>query len=499
MTDATKPDALVSRQAPYSAEAEQAVLCSMMTNPDAGLRGAEMLDDWMFYREAHRRLYRVMVGIVRRQELVDPVTLKAELEAKGELENVGGIDYLTYLLDVTPTAANFDHHARLVRDKALLRRLIEAGTAIVQEAYEGRRRADEIVEGAEQKLFEVAAHHRVGPGFKRVSKLVLAALDEIEAMHGVGRLVTGVPSGFTDLDERTAGFQPADLVIVAARPSMGKTAFCLNVAQHVAIEHGTRVAVFSLEMQDRALVKRMLSSEARVDGHRMRTGTMRDSDYKLMSSAAGLIAKAPIWIDDSGALTPLEVRAKARRLAGEEKGLGLVIVDYLQLMREPEYKDNRNQEISAISRALKGLAKELNIPVIALSQLSRALETRSGKNGKRPQLSDLRESGALEQDADTVLFLYRPELYAKTEEQRDELRGQAEVIIGKQRNGPTGIVKLYFHEQYTRFDNYSAHGEAWANEGRGEQQAIELAPVPAPKLDTRSSVRVVRDDWRDEM
>ncbi|HEY2804904.1 MAG TPA: replicative DNA helicase, partial [Gemmatimonadales bacterium] len=376
------------------------------------------------------------------------------------------------LLDVVPTAANFDYHARIVRDKALLRRLIEVGTQIVQEAFEGKRLAAEVLDAAERKIFEVA-EHRTAEGFVRIKKLVFDAVETIERLHGSGQTVTGVPSGFKDLDERTAGFQPSELVIVAARPSMGKTAFCLNIAQHAAIDQGKAVAVFSLEMSKEALVQRMLTGEARVDAHRLRTGTLSPGDYKLIAGAAGMLNSAPIWIDDSAALTPLELRSKARRICAEQN-VEMIIVDYLQLMREPEYSENRVQEVSAISRSLKALAKELRIPVMALSQLSRAPEQRGGE-GRRPQLSDLRESGAIEQDADVVLFLYRPEMYAKDEIERDELRGQAEVIIGKQRNGPTGTIKLHFHSNYTRFDSYSSRDEAPRSSG-GAHSSISSGP-----------------------
>jgi replicative DNA helicase len=443
-------DPFGGRQPPYSPEAEQAVLAAMLLDADAALRAAETLEDWMFYKEGHRRLFRVMLGITRHGGVVDPITLKDELDRKGELEAAGGVDYLSYLLDAVPTAANFDYHARIVRDKALLRRLVEVGTQIVQEAYEGKRLAAEVLDAAERKIFQVA-EHRTTDGFERLKKLLWPTMERIESLHGAGQTITGVASGFKDLDERTAGFQPSDLIIVAARPSMGKTAFCLNVAQHAAIERSVGVAIFSLEMSKEAIVQRLLTSEARVDAHRLRSGTLRDADYKLLASAAGILSSAAIWIDDSPSLTPLELRSKARRIKAEQD-IGLIIVDYLQLMREPEYTDNRVQEISAISRSLKALSKELHVPVVALSQLSRAPEQRGGES-RRPQLSDLRESGAIEQDADVVLFIYRPEMYAKDEVEREELRGQTEVIIGKQRNGPTGTVKLYFHNTYTRFDN----------------------------------------------
>jgi len=454
-------DPFGGRQPPYSPEAEQAVLGAMLLDADAALRAAETLEDWMFYKEGHRRLFRVMIGMTRHGGVVDPITLKEELERKGELDAAGGVEYLSYLLDAVPTAANFDYHAKIVRDKALLRRLVEVGTQIVQEAFDGKRLAAEVLDAAERKIFEVA-EHRTAVGFERLKKLLWPTMERIESLHGAGQTITGVASGFKDLDERTAGFQPSDLVIVAARPAMGKTAFCLNVAQHAAIEHNTGVAIFSLEMSREGIVQRLLTSEARVDAHRLRSGTLRDADYKLLAGAAGILSSAPIWIDDSASLTPLELRSKARRIKAEQD-VGLIMVDYLQLMREPEYSENRVQEISAISRSLKALAKELHVPVIALSQLSRAPEQRGGE-GRRPQLSDLRESGAIEQDADVVLFIYRAEMYAKPEE-RDEVAGQAEVIIGKQRNGPTGMVKLFFHNQYTRFDNYSAREPVESGDG----------------------------------
>jgi replicative DNA helicase len=456
----TQPaDPFSARAAPASAEAELAVLSAMVQSNDAALRATEILDDWMFYAESHRRVFRAMVAIVRRGGAADPITLKDELQRRGDLEAVG-LDYLATLVDFVPTAANFDYHATIVRDKAILRRLIEVGTEIVHDAYAGKQRAAEVLDHAERRIFTLAEQRSV-EGFVRLKQLLWPTMERIEALHGAGQAITGVPSGFKDLDERTAGFQPADLVIVAARPSMGKTAFCLNVAQHAAIESGVGVAIFSLEMSKEAIVQRLLTSEARVDAHRLRSGTLRDGDYKLLATAAGVLTSAPIWMDDSAALTPLELRSKARRIKAEHD-VGLVIVDYLQLMREPEVAENRVQEISAISRALKALAKELSVPVVALSQLSRAPEQRGGES-RRPQLSDLRESGAIEQDADVVLFIYRPEMYAKDETERDELRGQAEVIIGKQRNGPTGTVKLFFHSTYTRFDNYSTREAAIAD------------------------------------
>ncbi len=462
---ATPPDAFGGRQPPYSAEAEQAVLGAMILDGDAALRGTELLDDAMFYREGHRRLFRAMHGIIERGGVIDPVTLRDEVDRRGELEGVGGIEYLSYLLDVVPTAANIDYHAKIVRDKALLRRLIEAATGIVQEAYEAKRLADEVLDSAEQRIFLVSETRKT-EGFVRLKELLWPTMERIESLHAGGQSITGVPSGFADLDDKTAGFQNADLVIVAARPSMGKTALCLNIAQHAAIEKGIPVAIFSLEMAKAQLVQRLLTSEARVDAHRLRQGMLKDADYALLARAAGILSSAPIWIDDSAAMTPLELRSKARRIKAEHN-VGLIIVDYLQLMRSPDQAENRVQEISAISRALKALAKELDVPVVALSQLSRAPEQRGGEH-RRPQLSDLRESGAIEQDADVVLFIYREEMYSGTEDPKtgENIEGQAEVIIGKQRNGPTGTIKLHFHKAYTRFDNYSVRDSEAGGNGR---------------------------------
>ena len=453
-TTAKESDVFGGRQPPYVVEAEQAVLAAMLLDAEAALSGAALLDDSMFYREGHRRLFRAMKAIIERGGVVDPVTLKEEVDRRGELEAVGGIEYLSYLLDVVPTAANLDYHAKIVRDKAMLRRLIEAATGIVQEAYEGKRLADEVLDSAEQRIFEVSETRKT-EGFVRLKELLWPTMERIESLHAGGQSITGVASGFKDLDDKTAGFQQADLVIVAGRPAMGKTAFCLNVAQHAAIEKNVPVAIFSLEMSKAQLVQRLLTAEARVDAHRLRQGMLKDADYALLARAAGLLSSAPIWIDDSAALTPLELRSKARRIKAEQN-VGLLIVDYLQLMRSPEQAENRVQEISAISRALKALAKELNVPVLALSQLSRAPEQRGGEH-RRPQLSDLRESGAIEQDADVVLFVYREEMYSGIEDPKtgENIEGQAEVIIGKQRNGPTGTIKLHFHKAYTRFDNYS--------------------------------------------
>jgi replicative DNA helicase len=444
------------RRPPYSEDAEQAVIAAMLMDADAIMRAAEHVDDTMFYREGHRRIFRAMIAVTERGEVVDPLTLADELGRRGELEASGGKDYLGFLTDAIPTSANVEYHAKIVREKALLRRLIEVSTSIVTEAFEGRTTAADLLDEAESKIFQVS-QAQGNQGFTRIKELLWPAMERIEAVSREGRSVTGVASGFRDLDEMTSGFQPADLVIVAARPSMGKTAFTLNIAQHAAIEHSIPVAFFSLEMSKDSLVQRMLTSEARIDAQTLRKGKLRDDDFPRLARAAGILSHAPVYIDDTPGITILEMRSKARRLKADV-GVGLVIVDYLQLMSGPANSENRQQEVSQISRGLKALAKELSVPVIALSQLSRAVEQRAGSEKGRPVLSDLRESGAIEQDADLIMFLFREEVYAERENgilKDPALEGKAEVIIGKQRNGPIGVVPLFFHKQYTRFESAS--------------------------------------------
>jgi replicative DNA helicase len=446
-------DPYTERRPPYSQDAEEAVLSAMLIDQDAVMRAVELLDDTMFYAERNRRIYRGMIAIAERGGVIDPLTLSEELARRGELEASGGKEYVGYLVDAVPTAANISYHAEIVREKALLRRLIEVSTTIVQEAFEGRSTANELLDEAESKIFQVA-ETRQKDGFTRIKELLWPTMERIEALQKGGKTITGVPSGFNDLDEMTSGFQSSDLVIVAARPSMGKTAFTLNIAQHAAIEANIPVAFFSLEMSKDSLVQRMLTSEARVDAQRLRKGQLRDDDFPRMARAAGILSSAPIWIDDTPGITLLEMRSKARRLKAES-GVGMIIVDYLQLMQGPANSESRQQEVSQISRGLKALAKELSVPVVALSQLSRAPEQRTGDN-KRPQLSDLRESGAIEQDADLIMFLFRQEFYdGPQDKDGNSIEGKAEVIVGKQRNGPTGTVNLYFHKQYTRFENYT--------------------------------------------
>ncbi len=453
MTPAPAIDLTHDRQPPYSEDAEVAVLSAMLMDQDAILRAIEILDDTMFYAERNRRIFRAMAAITQQGVVVDPLTVAEELTRRGELAAAGGKEYIGFLVDAVPTAANVEYHAKIVREKALMRSLIQVSTGIVTDAFAGQHTAAELLDAAESRIFQVS-QQRQNEGFTRLKELMWPAMERIEALQRGGKQITGVATGFTDLDELTSGFQNSDLVIVAARPSMGKTAFTLNVAQHAAIENNVPVAFFSLEMSKEALVQRLLTSEARVDAQRLRKATLRDDDLPRLARAAGILSSAPIWIDDTPGLGLLEMRSKARRLK-VEANIGLVVVDYLQLMQGPTNAESRQQEVSQISRGLKALAKELAVPVVALSQLSRAPELRTGEN-KRPQLSDLRESGAIEQDADLIMFLYRQEFYdGPTDRDGNSIEGKAEVAVGKQRNGPTGLVNLYFHKQYTRFENYT--------------------------------------------
>ncbi len=442
------------RSVPWSPEAEQAVLGAMILDQDAALTAVQLVDHTMFYKDAHRRLFRALHSLTENRVVIDHITLRDELIRRNELDLVGGVEYLAELVDSVATAANLEHHARIVRDKATLRGLIEASTGIIQEAYEGRRHANELLDEAEGRIFRISQHRR-REEFVRLKEMLWDAMERIESLHRGGVAITGVPSGFPDLDNLTSGFQKSELVIVAARPSMGKTAFCLNIASNAA-QQGRGVAIFSLEMSKDALVQRLLCSAAGIDSQAVRQGRIKESDYPRIARATGILQNAPIWIDDTPALTLLEMRGKARRLRAESD-IGLIMVDYLQLMRSPEYSENRVQEISDISRSLKALARELEVPVLALSQLSRASEQRGGD--RTPMLSDLRDSGAIEQDADVVIFIHRPEMYKdlreKAEAQGTSVDGLAEIHLAKHRNGPTGNFRLYFHKAFTRFDSYS--------------------------------------------
>jgi len=430
----------------------------MLIDQDAILRATEHVDDTMFYREANRRIVRSMARLFQRGQVIDPVTISEELNKTDELESVGGMTYIAELLDAVPTAANIEYHARIVRERALLRRLIEASSSIIQDAYaSGERTVEEVLDEAEQRIFQVAQSHDRG-GFVWIKKILYPTFERIEQLQAAKGGLTGVPTGFHGLDEKTGGFQKGDLVIVASRPSMGKTALVTGIGLHAAIISRVPVALFSLEMSKEQLVQRMLCSEALVDLGRLLRGRLSDDDYVQLAQAAGHLNTAPIWIDDSGSLNVLEMRAKARRLKADQPDLGLIVIDYIQLMNAAAAAENRQQEVSAISRGLKALAKELAVPIIALSQLSRAPEQRADH---RPQLSDLRESGSLEQDADLVMFLYRPEYYVSDREaEQNDLRGKAELIIGKQRNGPTGQVDLYFRRECARFESLSDRIEA---------------------------------------
>ncbi|HWV57991.1 MAG TPA: replicative DNA helicase [Longimicrobiales bacterium] len=448
------------RAVPYAPEAEIGVLGGMLIDGDAVTRALEILDDTMFYREANRRIFRAMARLFQRGQVIDPITLGEELKQSQELDDVGGLAYLSELLDAVPTAANIEYHARIVRERALLRRLIDAASHIVRDAYDmGGRTIEEILDTAEQRVFQIAQAHDRG-GFVWIKKILYPTFERIEQIQAAKGGLTGIGTGFPDLDEKTGGYQRGDLIILAARPSMGKTAFVINTALHAAIYRKAPVAVFSLEMSKEQLVQRMLCAEALVDLGRLLRGRLTDDDYVRLAQAAGHLNTAPIWIDDSGALSVMEMRAKARRLKADHPELGLIVVDYIQLMSASTQAENRQQEVSSISRGLKALAKELDVAIIALSQLSRAPEQRADH---RPQLSDLRESGALEQDADLVMFLYRPEYYVTpAEAQERDLVGKAELIIGKQRNGPTGIVDLYFRKECTRFESMTRHDSDFA-------------------------------------
>jgi replicative DNA helicase len=444
------PAAVYDREPPYSIVAEVSVLGGAFLDPDALTRIVEDLNDSMFFREANRRVFRTMVRLYERQEAIDPVTVSEELSRTGELDSVGGMDYLGELLEAVPTAANIEYHARIVREKALMRRLIDAATSIIQDVYEpGERDIKQIMDEAESRVFKVA-QSQDREGFVWIKEILWPTFERIEKLQDQGSGITGVPTGFAHLDRMTTGLQAGDLIIVAARPSMGKTSWVMNVAQSAAIEHEVPVAIFSLEMSKEQLVQRLLCSEGRVDAQRLRRGNLGSEEFQRLAQAAGHLNTAPLWIDDSPGLTVLEMRAKARRLKAENENLGLVIVDYLQLMAGSGRTESRTQEVSEISRGLKALARELEVPVIALSQLSRAPEARTDK---RPMLSDLRESGSIEQDADLVMFLFRPEYYfGPTDKDGNSIEGRSELIVSKQRNGPTGVVNLFFHKAYTRFD-----------------------------------------------
>jgi replicative DNA helicase len=440
------PEAVaVDRPLPHNLEAERSVLGAILIHNDAFNSAAEVLKPRDFFRDAHRRIFEKMVQLSERGNAIDFVTLKEELSRSGELDEVGGPAYIAALVDGLPHATNIEYYARIVREKSTLRNLIYSANKILANAYEAEQEPNQILDEAEQSIFAIA-EDRVRAGFVSMRALAHASFETIERAHERKQLITGVPSGFADLDELTAGFQPGDLVIIAARPSVGKTALALNVAQHVGTKTGRTVGIFSLEMSKEQLFLRMLTSEARIDSHRLRTGFLVESDWGRLSHALGTLSEAKIYIDDTPNIGVLEMRAKSRRLAAEH-GLDMLVIDYIQLMQGRGRFENRTLEVASISRSLKGLAKELSVPVIVISQLSRAPEARSDH---RPLLSDLRESGALEQDADVVVMLFRPDQYPDVKPEDENI---AELNVAKQRNGPTGLVRLAFLKQETRFGN----------------------------------------------
>jgi replicative DNA helicase len=440
-------DLLAQRLPPQSLEAEVSVLGGILLENEALTRVLELIREGDFYRESHRKIFSAILELFERNEPADLITLSEALRRRGDFEEVGGIEYLNSLVNSVPTAANISYYAKIIKEKSILRKLIHRATEIISQGYGAAGDVDDFLDRAEHSIFEIS-EDRVRPSFHPIKDIIKSSFKTIEKLYEKRQLITGVATGFTRLDELTSGLQPSDLIIVAGRPSMGKTALALNIAQHAAVEAQVPAAIFSLEMAKEQLALRMLCSEAKVDAHRLRGGFLGESDWPKLTRAAGNLSEAPIFIDDTPALTALEMRAKSRRLKLEHN-LGLIIVDYLQLMRGRADSDTREQEISDISRSLKSLAKELSVPVVALSQLNRRVEERGDR---RPQLADLRESGAIEQDADVIIFLYRDEVYNKS----DDNKGKAEVIIGKQRNGPTGKFELAFLDKYTCFENLSS-------------------------------------------
>lgn len=434
----------LERALPHSLEAERTVLGAILIENEAFHHAAEVLKENDFYRDAHRRIYAKMAALSARGDAIDLVTLKEEVSRAGELDKVGGVGYLSSLVEGVPRATNVAYYSKIVKDKSVLRNLISAANRISQSCFGDVEETQMVLDEAEKSIFEIA-EGAIRSGFEPVSEIVKKTFKQIDELSEKRELVSGIPTGFVEFDEMTSGLQRSDLVIVAARPAMGKTSLCMNIAQHVGLKTNGTVGVFSLEMSKEALVLRMLCGEARVDMHKLRSGFLSERDWAKLVQSVSDLSQAKVFIDDTPSISVMEMRAKARRLK-LEYGLDLLVVDYLQLMQGRGRFENRTQEIASISRALKGLAKELNVPVVALSQLSRAPESRGDH---RPQLSDLRESGALEQDADVVVFIYREEEYSATPDNR----GIAEIIIGKQRNGPTGVIKMAFIKEYTRFEN----------------------------------------------
>jgi replicative DNA helicase len=435
---------------PQALEAEQAVLGSMLTSKEAVSKAMQWVSADQFYKDAHVRIFSCMVNLFEKGEPIDAISVVDRLKKKKDIESVGGAYYITGLAESVPTTANVEYYAKIVLEKHTLRRLIQVSHEVSKEAFEDAQDVDDILDSAESAIFNIS-EKRLRGGFEHIDPILQNTFEELDKIATNPGIVTGVPSGLMDLDAITSGFHSGELIIVAGRPGMGKTALALTMGRNTAVMDKTGVGIFSLEMANHQLAMRLLCAEGRVDSHLVRTGKLPKSQWKNLSIAVGQLAEAPIYLDDTAAMSVLEVRAKARRLKAEHD-VGLLIVDYIQLMTGPKGAESRQQEISQISRSLKALAKEIEVPVIGLSQLSRAVESRSDR---RPQLSDLRESGAIEQDADVVIFLYRPWVYSQEEDDR----GKATIIVAKQRNGPTGTIEATFIDRFARFENIAAFAE----------------------------------------
>lgn len=450
-------DPIMDRVPPHNNEAEQAVIGAIFLDPTTLITASEILRADDFYRSAHQKIFETLVRLSDQGKGIDVVTVTEELSSKKELENVGGVSYLMELASAVPTAANIGHYAKIVEEKALLRRLIHVATKIAEDGYTREDEVESLLGEAERRVMEVA-NRKNSSDFRHIKDVLVNTYDNIEQLQHRTGDVTGIPTGFTDLDKITAGFQRNDLIIVAARPSVGKTAFALNVAQNVAVRARESVAIFSLEMGAEQLIMRMLCAEGNIDAQNLRTGALTPDDWNKLMIAMGTLSDSSIFIDDTPGVRISEIRAKCRRLANEQGGLGMILIDYLQLIQgNGKPGESRQQEVSEISRSLKALARELKVPVIALSQLSRGVEQRQDK---RPMMSDLRESGSIEQDADIVAFLYRNDYYDKSDEAED--KGIIEIIIAKQRNGPTDTVKLMFKKEYNKFINLDYSDETFA-------------------------------------
>ena len=444
------------RMPPQAVEVEQAVLGAMMLEQRAIVRAIEILDESCFYHASHSRIFAAMIDLFEQGTPADQLTLTEELKRRNQLDDVGGVVYLAKLGAEVATTANIDFHARIVLEKALSRKLIETASGVIERAYAADEDVQTLIDKAEQQLFSLS-ENQIGDGFEPLAKVMGDAFEHIERIHAGADTVLGVDTGFADLNDLTSGFQKGDLIILAARPSVGKTALALTLARNAAVEAGVGAAIFSLEMSKMQLAQRLLSAETKVDLHKLRTGRLRDEDWMHLTRNIDRLAQAPIHIDDTPGISVLEARAKARRLQ-REHGIGLVVIDYLQLMSGHMRTQSREQEISQISRGLKAMAKELDVPVLALSQLSRAVESRTDR---RPQLSDLRESGSLEQDADVVMFIYRPDMYGLKSPDGESLEGIAQIIIGKQRNGPVDSVDLMWNKESA---TYEAMAPGWRTE-----------------------------------